>query len=174
MTAHQEGRGMQNSGEELFNFAVDREDVKWLLEQLPPEAGIQLGKVEYELQILKIISVGWLISYHLEHYPVSHRILETYWEAIHAFAHSVSASVGMLTDRPVDYFQVIRERLDQYLKAMDKKPKAMEPASVIGPEFARLCGSENEIHTIACGTRMFVTTSIRVREFFDSLHMSRQ
>lgn len=164
---------MERPAEVLFGFATDREDVKWLLDQLPADAGISLGKVEYELQILKLISVGWLVTYHLERDPRKDQILGEYWGAVHELAQSLSASVGMMTDRPVDYFQVIRDRLDQYLKAMDDRPGAAEPASVIGPEFARVCGRENDIHIIACGTRMFVTASIRVREVLDALELNR-
>jgi hypothetical protein len=164
---------MEKTAEVLFGFATDREDVKWLLDQFPPDAGVNLGKVEYELQILKLISVGWLVSYQLERDPVGSLILGEYWGAVHELARSLSASVGMMTDRPIDYFQVIRDRLDQYLKAMDERPEATEPASVIGPEFARICGRENDIHTIACGTRMFVTATIRVREVLDFLELNR-
>ena len=162
---------MEKPAEVLFNFATDREDVKWLLDQFPPDADMNLGKVEYELQILKFISVGWLVSYHLEQDPEKNPVLAAYWGAVHELARSLSASVGMMTAQPIDYFQVIRDRLDQYLEAMDQRPEATEPASVIGPEFARICGRENDIHTIACGTRMFVTASIRVREYLDSLEM---
>lgn len=164
---------MEKSAEALFSFATDREDIKWLLERMPVQPDIDLGKVEYELQILKLISVGWLISYHLEPDPLRGLILGEYWGAVHELARSVSVSVGMMTDRPIDYFQVIRDRLDQYLKAMDEQPLASEPASVIGPEFARICGRESDVHTIACGTRMFVTTAVRVREYLDALGLGR-
>ena len=47
--------------DDLFNFAIDRGDIKWLMERLPNEANVKRNTVEYELQILKIISVGWSI-----------------------------------------------------------------------------------------------------------------
>ena len=50
-----EKSGIERAGEELFNFAVDREDVKTLMAYLPAQAHIERGKVEYELQLLKII-----------------------------------------------------------------------------------------------------------------------
>jgi len=165
---------MDQSADALFSFATDREDINWLLDHIPAESGMDLGKVEYELRILKLISVGWLVSYHLEADPLKNRILGEYWGAVHELARSISASVGMMTDRPIDYFQVIRDRLDQYLRAVGAQPQASEPASVIGPEFARICGRENDVFAIACGTRMFVTTSIRVREFLDSVGLSRR
>ena len=37
---------------DLFHYAIDREDVKWLLARLHPEAQVQRTTVEYELQLL--------------------------------------------------------------------------------------------------------------------------
>ncbi len=164
---------MEKAAEDLFNYATDREDVKWLLGQLPADADVNPGKLEYELQILKIITIGWILSYYLEPTPEKDELLGAYWGAVHDFARSISASAQMLTDQRIDYFQVIRDRLDAYLAAMSAKPDAQEPASVIGPEFARICGNEQEIQTIACGTRMFVTTTIRVKDYLDSINASR-
>jgi hypothetical protein len=164
---------MEKAAGDLFNFATDRDDVKWLLEQFPSDAEVNSGKLEYELQILKIITVGWILSYYLEPVPEKNELLGAYWGAVHSLAQSISTSAEMLTDSRIDYFGVIRERLDIYLKAMSEKPDASEPASVIGPEFARICGNGGDIHTIACGTRMFVTTTIRVKEYLDSINVSR-
>ena len=62
----------------MFNFAIDREDVKWLLAQLPEQTEVKLSTVEYELQILKIISVGWGTAYLLENSPNKTPLLELY------------------------------------------------------------------------------------------------
>jgi len=164
---------MEEAAGDLFSFATDREDVKWLLDQFPSDADVNSGKLEYELQILKIITVGWILSYYVEPIPEKNELLGAYWGAVHSFAQSISASAEMLTDGRVDYFVVIRVRLDTYLKAMSENPDAHEPASVIGPEFARICGNGSDIQTIACGTRMFVTTTIRVKEYLDSIQASR-
>ena len=51
------------AGEDLFNFAVDREDIKTLIAHLPEETVCEPEAIEYELQLLKIISVGWSISF---------------------------------------------------------------------------------------------------------------
>jgi hypothetical protein len=42
---------IEKTGEDLFDFAIDREDVKWLMERLPPEADVKRTTVEYELAI---------------------------------------------------------------------------------------------------------------------------
>ena len=53
---------VKQAGEDLFNYAIDREDVKWLMTNLPENADIKRTTVEYELPILKIISVGMFIA----------------------------------------------------------------------------------------------------------------
>ncbi len=74
--------GIEKAGEDLFDFAVDREDVKALVANLPEEADIHGVTVEYELQLLKIISVGWSISYYLEKGPQKTQLAELYWQAV--------------------------------------------------------------------------------------------
>ena len=66
---------LEQAGEDLFNFAVDRADVKTLLEYLPKETDIMRSKVEYELVILRIVSIGWSISYFLEDSPHKNRLV---------------------------------------------------------------------------------------------------
>jgi hypothetical protein len=64
--SEEEKTGVEKAGKDLFNFAVDREDVKVLVANLPEDAGIRGVTAECELQILKIISLGWSISYYKE------------------------------------------------------------------------------------------------------------
>ncbi len=132
--------GIEKAGEDLLSFAIDRKDVKWLMAQLPEEAEIKRGTVEYELQILKIISVGWSISYYLENSSHKNQLLELYWNAVYELSQSISSTAGLMIDNDIDYFQILKDRLDMYVDAMAKKPDATEPAAVIGPEFARNCG----------------------------------
>lgn len=157
------------AGEDLFNFAVDRDDVKTLLANLPEEAEIDRGKVEYELAILRIITVGWSISYFLARSGRKNRLAEIYWEAIREFSQSVSVSAGLLAGKDIDYFQILKDRLIGYVEAMELKPNAKEPAAVIGPEFARLCGNGDEIHTIVAGTRMFIAAMGSVKAYLEAL-----
>jgi hypothetical protein len=149
---------IEQAGEDLFSFAVDREDVKTLLEYLPKEADVVRSKVEYELVILRIISVGWCISYFLQNFPHKSRLAELYWKAVLEFSQSISSTAGLMIGQDIDYFQVLRDRLDTYVEAMCRKPEATAPAVVIGPEFARACGNENDNLPGHAGTR---TISIR-------------
>ena len=162
---------IEKAGEDLFSFAIDREDVKWLAVQLPEEAEIKRGKVEYELQILKIISVGWSISYYLENSPQKNQLLELYWNAVYEFSQSISTTTGLMIGHDIDYFQILKDRLDMYVDAMAKKPDVPEPAVVIGPEFARTCGNVDDIFTFMTGSKMFIATIRRVKEYLEAIRL---
>ena len=152
----------------MFNFAVDRDDVKTLLAALPEKTGTERGKVEYELGILRIVSVGWGIAYFLEDSPHKNQLMQVYWQAVQEFAQSVSSAAGLMVGKEIDYFEVLKARLDMYVEALRQQPDAREPAVVIGPAFARVCGNENEVYAILTATKMFIATVGRVKEYLDA------
>jgi hypothetical protein len=155
--------------DDLLNFAVDRVDIKWLMERLPEEANIERSAVEYELQILKIISVGWSISYFLENNPLKNPVLEPFWMAIYEISQRLSTTTGLMIDKDIDYFQILKDRLDMYVNALARHPDAAEPAPVIGREFARTCGNVDDIFTFMTGSKMFISTTGRVREYLETM-----
>jgi hypothetical protein len=159
--------GIEKAGEDLFNFAVDRQDVKALVANLPEEADIQEVTVEYELQLLKIISVGWSISYYLEKSPQKTQLTELYWQAVQQFSESLSTSTELMTGHAIDYFQVLKDRLNMYLDALYQKPDASQPVAVIGPEFAKTCGNVDDAFTILTGAKMFSATIGSVKEYLE-------
>jgi hypothetical protein len=162
---------IEQAAEDLFNFAVDREDVKTVLAVVPKQADVEIGKVEYELGILRIISVGWSISYFLEHSPYKDRLAQVYWKAVQEFSRSISASAGLMIGKEIDYFQVLKDRLNKYVEAMRQKPRASEPAVVIGPEFANACGNVNDVYAVMAGTRMFITTVGTVKTYLQTIEL---
>jgi len=147
---------------DLFNYAIDREDVKWLLARLHPEAQVQRTTVEYELQLLKIVSVGWSIAYNLEHSPHKAPLLEGYWQAVRNYAQELSHTTGLMTGQDIDYFATLKARLDHYLAAMTRAPAGSEPAASIGPRFAELCGNRDDLHAFMAGSKMFTSAVGRV------------
>ncbi|MBW2604763.1 MAG: hypothetical protein JRE28_10695 [Deltaproteobacteria bacterium] len=157
--------------DDLLNFAIDREDIKWLMERLPEEANIKRSTVEYELQILKIISVGWSISYYLENGPHKNPLLELFWTAIHEFSRQLSTTTELMIGQDIDYFQILKERLDMYVNAMAQKPEAPEPSTVIGPEFARTCGNADDIFTFMTGSKMFLSTTGQIKEYLEAIKL---
>jgi hypothetical protein len=160
---------IEQAGEDLFNYAVDREDLKSLLAYLPDEAQVEREKVEYELGILRIISVGWSISYYLENSPYKKRLAELYWAAIQEFSRSLSSNAALMIGQHIDYFEILKERLNCYVDAMREKPEASAPAVVIGPEFARVCGDVDDVYTVMTGTRMFIAALGGVKEYLEAI-----
>ena len=107
---------LEKAGEDLLDFAVDRGDVKWLMDRLPEKADIKRVTVEYELQIVK-------------------------------------------------------ERLDMYVTALAKNSGAPEPALVIGPEFARICGNVDDIFTFMTGSKMFISAINKVKAYLEAIKL---
>lgn len=160
---------VEQAGEILFNFAVDREDIKALVKLLPDEAKCKPTAVEYELQLLKIITTGWSISFFLEEHSIRDQIAEVFWKLIHDLSESLSETTGLMAGHDIDYFHIIKNRLDMYVSALTEKPDMTEPAAVIGPEFAKVCGDVDDVYTVMTGSRMFILTVARVKEYLESL-----
>ena len=162
---------IDQAGEDLFNFAIDRADIKSLIARLAKETKCKPATVEYELQILKIISVGWSVSFHLESSTHKDELAEVFWKAIHGFSENLSETTSLMTGHDMDYFQILKDRLDMYVAALTEKPDAAEPASVIGPEFARACGNIDDIFTIMTGSSMFIATVDSVKEYLEAIKL---
>ncbi len=162
---------IKKTGDDLFNFAVDRDDLKTLMANLPEEDIARRSAIEYELQILKIISVGWAIVYYLENSPYKDDIAASFWEMVYEFSHDISVTTGLMTSQDIDYFKKLRERLDMYVNALAKKTGVHEPAAVIGPEFAKKCGNIDDIYTIMAGSRMFIITIGSIKEYLELIKL---
>jgi hypothetical protein len=91
--------------------------------------------------------------------------------AIYEFSQRLSATTGLMIGHDIDYFQILKNRLDMYVHAMAKNPDAPEPAAVIGPEFARTCGNVDDIFTFMTGSKMFNSTTGRVREYLETMKL---
>ena len=159
------------AGEDLFNFATDREDIKTLIAHLPKETECKPEAVEYELQILKIISTGWSISFYLENTSLRNQLAEIYWTSVHEFSETLSETTQLMTGQNINYFQILKDRLDMYVAALTEKPEATEPAAVIGPEFSRVCGNTADVFAVMTGSRMFIITVASVKEYLEALEL---
>lgn len=139
--------------------------------RLPAEAAIKPSTVEYELQILKIISVGWALSYYLANHPLKKPLMEHFWKAIYEFARSLSQTTELMIGQDIDYFQILKDRLDMYVAAMAQNPEATEPATVIGPEFARTCGNAQDLFAFMTGSKMFMAATSRVKQYLEAVDL---
>ena len=157
--------------EDLFNFAIERDDVKYLVSQLPAETDVKLVTVEYELQLLKIICVGWSLAYHLENSPAKGQILAAFWQSVQQFAKNLSETTSLMIGQDIDYFQLLKKRLDHYVALMGDAPQSTEPVQVIGPEFAHLCGSRQDLFAQMAGAKMFNGAVTRVKQYLQAVNL---
>ena len=157
----------------LASFAIDRTDLKELMAALPRENQLNMNAVEYELGILKILSVGWAIAFYMAASDKNKGpVTETYWELIREISQNISTLTETTTGTQVDYFAILKERLDTYVKQMqNQQDKAADPTSVMGPAFAQACRTPDDPMAILTGTKMFTLTLGAVKEYLDSVNI---
>ena len=161
----------------LFHYAIDREDIRWLMEQLHEEAAIDRTAVEYELAVLKIVATGWAISFHLEGSPHKKELAGGFWRRVFEFSQTLSEATGTLTGGEIDYFGILKKRLDDYVESISASPEAKnanDPSLAIGPRFAEICGNPEDLFTRMTGMRMFMTNVARVGEYLLSAGFSKK
>ena len=162
---------VQQLAQNLATFAVDRTDLKELLATLPENGTLNLTIIEYELQILKILSVGWAISFFMPATDKNKKPLtQIFWESIRQISQNISTLTQTTTGKNIDYFEIIKERLNTYLKTMQDNPdEAQNPANIMGPAFANVCKCDNEPIAVLTGTKMFALTLGAVKEYLNAV-----
>lgn len=153
----------------LAEYAVDRDDIKVLIHNLPKDQNINTVTVDYELQLLKIISVGWALSVCMENEPKKTEAAMEYWNLIRGFSKDISQVTNMMIGHDVDYFQLIKDRFDYYVKSLDRKTAKDDPASAIGPAFAECCKDKENPFVTITGARIFTYSVRGVKEYLESL-----
>ena len=159
------------AAKDLFNFAIDRTDIKGVMRGLHEEADIKRHTVEYELPLLKIITVGWSISYFINHTPYKNELSKIYWNAIQEFSQGLSETTELMAGKNIDYFQIIKDRLNMYVDAMNENPNAKEAVVVMGPEFAGACGNRDDVFTVMTGSRLFIATAGSVKSYLEKIKL---
>jgi hypothetical protein len=155
------------AGEHLFQYAIDRGGMNAILEALPLEVPARRVALEYEIQLLRIISVGWAIAFFLADSRLKTPLGQYFWEKIRAFSSTLSASASLTVGSDIDYFDILKQRLDYYRGALDAAGQIPEPAMAIGPAFAGVCGHKDDACAILAGSKMFSHTINAVREYLD-------
>jgi len=171
-TAKNSSTGLEKVSENLVNFSVDRDDLNRILTLLPEDDAINRVTVEYEIPLLKIVSVGWAIAYYMEERPEKRALLETFWQAIDEFSKGLSDVTNLTTGADINYFHMIKERVDTYVQALNMQPDAKDPAAVIGPTFAGICNTPDNIHVIMTGNRVFNAAIIGVKEYLAHINIT--
>lgn len=161
---------VEKMAKDLSAFAIDRSDLKELMGSLPEQNDLNLTTIEYELSILKILSTGWGISFYLSVTdPRKTLLTDTFWRAIQDISHQISTLAQTTTGQTIDYFNILKERLDIYvLRMQENQTPDAEPTAVIGPAYASICGCPNNPVAILIGTKMFALTLGAVKEYLDA------
>jgi hypothetical protein len=162
---NEEKGDIKKTCDDLFDYAIDREDVMWLVQRYSEKSNVETSNLEYELQILKIVGVGWNLFYFLE--KSSHRNLlsESYWNEVRNFARELSEGAGKLAEKNIDYFGVLKERLDMYLAALTENSSEGDATKTIAPAFAKQCGDKDDVFAFMAGAKMFRSVSERVGRY---------
>jgi hypothetical protein len=148
----------------LLNIAVNQRETKADISGVQSEEAVNWVAVEYEMQLMRIVAVGWAISYFSSETAAPESLAETFWEGVRAYCSAVSSMTEPVLGSGADYFGTVRQRLDHYVQVMSHFPDAADPARVIGPTFAKLCGCGENAEVIALGRRVFNRCLARVQE----------
>lgn len=157
--------------QDLATFAIDRTDLKTIMASIPASNDLNLTTIEYELQLLKIISVGWGISFYMAATDKNKRVIsELFWDFIREVSVNISTLTQTTTGQEVNYFEIVKERLNTYVTIMQENPdETKNPSDVMGPAFASACNCKNNAIAILTGTKMFTLTLGSVKEYLNSV-----
>ena len=153
------------AGEQLFQYAIHRDDMIAILDTLPLDPPEKRVSLEYEIQLLRIISVGWAIAFYLSDSDLKTPLSHQYWDHVREFSSTLSTSASLSVGSDIDYFAILRQRLDYYVTTLDRAGKVKTPAVAIGPAFAEKCGDRDDACAILAGSKMFTHTIDAVREY---------
>ncbi|MGD8366587.1 MAG: hypothetical protein PVG78_03010 [Desulfobacterales bacterium] len=148
----------------LLNIAVNQRETKADISGVQSKAAVNWVAVEYEMQMMRIVAVGWAISYFSSEAAAPENLSETFWEGVGVYCAAVSSMTAPVLGSGSDYFGTVRQRLDHYVQVMAHFPDVADPARVIGPTFAKLCGCGENADVISLGRRVFSRCLARVQE----------
>jgi hypothetical protein len=101
------------------------------LQNLPEDIKINRVSMEYEIQLLKILAVGWSIPFFLDKSSLKKELSESFWNAVQSFSQSISTLSSSSTGKGIDYFNTLKERLDTYLNALNSITDGPDPLLAI-------------------------------------------
>lgn len=152
----------------LAEYAVNRDEIKELVQTLPKNRNINSVTVEYELQLLKIVTIGWSISVYMLKNKKKELFELKFWELIREFSKDISNVSSLMIGHDIDYFDLIKKRLDTYVKSFDNAASESDPASAIGPAFADICKDKDNAFTVITGARLFNYSVRATKEYLES------
>ncbi|MDY0161780.1 hypothetical protein [Desulfobotulus sp.] len=158
--------------EALVAYATRSNDILPLVEGLPESSHIPRPAMEYEMRMLKILSVGWGLAFLLSEHPEKTSLSEGFWQKIALLSKEIDA-LCKDSGTEIDYFAALRRRLDMYVSALTEAQNPEDPGREVGLCYAKLCGDAKDAYAGVAGKRVFtgVLTSIQayLQEHFGPL-----
>ena len=164
---------IEKASEDLFDFAIDHSDIRLILQNLPEDINVNRVLMKYEIQLLKIIAVGWSISFFLDESSIKKELSVSFWNAVQSFSQNISMLSSSSTGKEIDYFNILKERLDTYLNALNLIPDNPDPLASIGPKFAEICGSKDNAHIMLSGSKVFNLSVGGVKNYLESIQFQQ-
>ncbi len=159
---------VEKVSENLFNFSIDQNDLKSIIKSVKDDS-IDMVNLEYEIQILKIVLTGWSISYFMEGKAEKKQLSESFWIKIHEFSKNLSSISTGATGKKIEYFIILNERLEVYVKAITELGSVNNPVDIVGHVFAEVCGDKINTNMIDTGKNLFSATILAVRTYLESV-----
>ena len=159
------------AGENFVNFSFDRDPIKPLIDNIPPESGINPVAMEYEIQLLKVLTVGWAISYFMADHARKDAMAQTFWQGVRAFSANLSAVASCNVGKAIDYFGALQQRVDIYVGALQHLPETGDPGAVIGATFAQMCGNQLQRYLVLSGKAIFNMSIVSVKSYLESVDL---
>ena len=83
-----------------------------------------------------------------------------YWTNIREISKNISNLTSATSGKQIDYFEIIKTRLDKYVAVLQKSPNNKSGASsIIGSVFAEVCNLRNDAITILTHEAADITIS---------------
>ncbi len=162
----------QKLAENLAAYAIDRNELKLILQGLPDTEALNKTTIEYELQLLKIITVGWAISFYMPDSEEKQSVAQLYWEYIREISKNISSLTETTTGTPIDYFMILKDHLDMYVDVMQRNStQTSDPSAIMGPAFAKSCQVPDDPVAILAGTKMFTLCLGGVKAYLDAVEL---
>ncbi|TWI74333.1 hypothetical protein LZ24_00936 [Desulfobotulus alkaliphilus] len=145
---------MQAIAESLVAYATQSNDILPLVEALPEESSIAGPTMEYEIRMLKILSVGWGLAFLLAEHPAKTTLSELFWQRISLLSKEID-EICKSSGTEIDYFSALRKRLDMYVGALSRASNPEDPGREVGACYAGLCGDPEDSYALVAGRRVF-------------------
>lgn len=143
------------AAENLVNFSLDHSELNQILSQVSSASNLNLTAMEYEIRLLKILTVGWAIAFFLDPGVARDGLADLFWNSIQQVSQQLSSVSSASMGKDIDYFDILKQRLKVYLEALQKNATASDPIALIGPKFAELCGHPDNAMAILSGSKIF-------------------